>query len=119
MYARFVERRRARPARALDEAVRELADGRVFLGPEAQALGLVDEVGDLNDAIAAAKELAAWLDTPVKIVRYAPAAGTIARTYTPTTSRRRESRECRAARLAERPSPQFMYLWAPGLVATP
>jgi protease-4 len=37
-----------------EEAVRALADGRVFSGEEARLLGLVDETGGFEDAIAAA-----------------------------------------------------------------
>lgn len=40
------------------ERVRELATGELFLGSQAVELGLVDAVGDLNDAVAAAAELA-------------------------------------------------------------
>jgi protease-4 len=40
------------------EAVREIADGRIYTGRQAQDLGLVDELGDLSTAIAAAAELA-------------------------------------------------------------
>jgi protease-4 len=39
------------------EEVRELADGSIYTGRQAQALGLVDEVGTLDDAIAKAAEL--------------------------------------------------------------
>jgi protease-4 len=38
--------------------VTRLADGRVFTGRQAQAAGLVDQLGDLRDAIHAAAELA-------------------------------------------------------------
>ncbi len=37
------------------EQVRKLADGRIYSGEQAKALGLVDEVGYLDDAIEAAK----------------------------------------------------------------
>jgi len=40
------------------DAVREIADGRIFTGRQAQDLGLIDELGDLTTAIAAAAELA-------------------------------------------------------------
>ncbi|MFV9503468.1 MAG: signal peptide peptidase SppA [Oscillochloridaceae bacterium umkhey_bin13] len=40
------------------ERVRELADGRLYTGSQAQALGLVDELGNLDAAIAGAKDLA-------------------------------------------------------------
>ena len=38
--------------------VRELADGRIFSGDQAKALGLVDELGNFEDAIALAAKLA-------------------------------------------------------------
>ncbi|HEY72569.1 MAG: signal peptide peptidase SppA [Chloroflexi bacterium] len=56
IYAGFVEL--VASARDLPlETVRELADGRVYTGRQAQELGLVDEVGTLDDAIAKAAEM--------------------------------------------------------------
>ncbi|MEW6107463.1 MAG: signal peptide peptidase SppA [Bacillota bacterium] len=46
------------------ERVRELATGELFLGSQAVELGLVDAVGDLDDAVAAAAELAG-VESPV------------------------------------------------------
>ncbi|MBI5966251.1 MAG: signal peptide peptidase SppA [Deltaproteobacteria bacterium] len=40
------------------EKVRELADGRIFSGDQAQALGLVDGLGNLQDTIAVAAKMA-------------------------------------------------------------
>ncbi len=40
------------------EAVRRLADGRVFTGRQARALGLVDDMGNLHDALDGAARLA-------------------------------------------------------------
>jgi len=40
------------------EKVRELADGRIFSGDQAQALGLVDGLGNLQDTIAIAAKMA-------------------------------------------------------------
>lgn len=54
------------------EAVRLLADGRVFTGRQAMAAGLVDELGNLQDAIAVAAELAGIEGEP-KVV-YPPKA---------------------------------------------
>jgi protease-4 len=51
-----------------EEQVRKLADGRVYTGMEAKRLGLVDEVGYLEDAIATAKNLANICDA--KVVAY-------------------------------------------------
>lgn len=41
-----------------EEQVREIADGRVYTGTQARELGLVDRLGNRDDAIAGAKELA-------------------------------------------------------------
>jgi protease-4 len=46
------------------EDVRELADGRVYTGRQALELGLVDEVGAPNDAIAKAAELGGIVGEP-------------------------------------------------------
>jgi protease IV len=46
-------------SRKLDEArVRSIADGRIYPAPEALSLGLIDQIGYLEDAIAAAREAA-------------------------------------------------------------
>ena len=50
-----------------DEAVRKLADGRVYTGQEAKADGLVDELGTYQDAIDAAARMAGIAGEP-KIV---------------------------------------------------
>jgi protease-4 len=51
------------------ERVLEVADGRIYTGEQALELGLVDELGGEDQAIAAAKELAA-LDEDALVVRY-------------------------------------------------
>ncbi len=54
------------------EEVLRLADGRIYTGRQALELGLVDEIGNLDDAVEGARELAG-LDRAT-IVRYTPAA---------------------------------------------
>lgn len=45
--------------RSIDlEKVRQIADGRIFSGAQARELGLVDELGNFEDAVEIAKELA-------------------------------------------------------------
>ena len=51
------------------EQVRQLADGRVFTGRQALEVGLVDQLGDLQDAVAIAGELAGIDGEPV-VVNY-------------------------------------------------
>ena len=51
------------------EKVDEIAQGRVWIGETALELGLVDELGDLDQAVAAAAELASLEDYGTKMVR--------------------------------------------------
>lgn len=51
------------------EQVLQLADGRIYTGQQALELGLIDELGDQDAAIAGAKSLAA-LDEDARVVRY-------------------------------------------------
>src|SRR2546422_5311323 len=55
--------RKALPA----DQLKLIADGRVLTGPQAVQLGLVDQVGYLDDGIAAAKQLAGVADARVAI----------------------------------------------------
>ncbi|NJP05541.1 MAG: signal peptide peptidase SppA [Chloroflexaceae bacterium] len=50
------------------EEVLRLADGRIYTGQQAMELGLIDELGNLDDSIAASKELAGLSEA--LIVRY-------------------------------------------------
>ena len=56
VYAKFVGRVAAGRKRAIDE-VRTLAAGRVWTGADAKRLGLVDEIGGLDAALAEARRL--------------------------------------------------------------
>jgi len=56
-YAAFVGRV-ARSRRLTEETVRALATGEIWLGEEAKALGLVDEIGDLERAVELASDAA-------------------------------------------------------------
>jgi protease-4 len=50
------------------DQVRAAADGRVYVGSEAKRIGLVDELGDLEDAVKKAGQLAGLGDSP-KIIK--------------------------------------------------
>lgn len=50
------------------EAMARVATARVFLGPEAKELGLVDEIGYLSDAVARAKSIAGLSDAARVVV---------------------------------------------------
>lgn len=51
------------------DAIHEVAQGRVWTGEKALELGLVDQLGDLNDALAAAAELAELSDYQIDLRR--------------------------------------------------
>lgn len=68
IYDQFIQK--VAEGRKLDpEAVRKIAGGRVWSGREAQALGLVDELGGLDAAITHAAE-AAGLDRDYSLVEF-------------------------------------------------
>jgi protease-4 len=50
--------------RMSEDAVRKLADGRVYTGAEAKNNGLIDDLGTLQDAIAAAGKMAGIVGEP-------------------------------------------------------
>jgi len=51
------------------EKVREIADGRVFTGKQAKEIGLVDELGNLEDAIKEAARLSGIKGEPEVITK--------------------------------------------------
>ena len=73
VYSQFVDAVAA-GRRMSPEQVRPLADGRVFSGRQAQQLGLIDELGDLDAAIAAAGKLAGIEGKP-EVIRESPRRG--------------------------------------------
>ncbi len=73
VYSQFVEAVAA-GRRMTTEQVRPLADGRIFSGRQAMHLGLVDELGDLDAAIAVAGKLAGIEGTP-EVIRETPRRG--------------------------------------------
>lgn len=62
------------------EEVREVADGRIILGVDAVELGLVDEVGYMEDAIARAGELGGISGEP-NVVELEPSTGFLESLY--------------------------------------
>jgi protease-4 len=74
LYARFVgivsSGRTAAGVKNMKEIdVRKFADGRIFLAEEAKELGLVDQIGGRDDAIAAARKWAGDKDATVVVYR--------------------------------------------------
>jgi protease-4 len=96
------------------ERVRALADGRIYTGVQAQELGLVDQVGYLEDAIKEAMKLAEL--TEAKVVTYHRPGSYRANIYSSNgapdgVNINLVQFDLRA--LVHPDSPRFMYLWAP------
>lgn len=98
------------------ERIRTLADGRVYLAPQALEAGLIDQIGGLDDAIAAAKS-AAGVDGPVQVVVYAAPAEYRANIFAGAPDEPRSEAELSVKiplpAWFSSDSPQFLYLWAP------
>jgi protease-4 len=92
-----------------EERVREIADGRIYSGVQAKKLGLVDSLGELDDAAATAGRLAGAKDTT--LVRYVQAP-----TFFETVLARVAPQEPQAQQIMEaagldlEPKPYYLYL---------
>jgi protease-4 len=97
-----------------EEQVRALADGRVYTGIEAQKLGLVDDVGYLEDAIQAAMHLACVQDAA--IVAYDRCPGYRGTIYAGLPKIPEEINvKLDVPGLSSHPTgATFLYLWQPG-----
>jgi protease-4 len=110
MYQRFLEVvRRGRPALAPD-AVSRLADGRIYSAPQALANGLVDRIGDIEDAVELARTRAGVEQARV-VTYHRPREyrKNLLTAQAPDTAPRVEWPLPRF----QLPQPAFLYLWAP------
>lgn len=113
-YARFVGTLRERRSLRDEETLKLATDGRVFTGEQALSLGLVDQLGTLEDTLDLARQLA---DAPnARVVMYIRPFG-----YTGSIYASQPMPPARAAPgpLVELPesvqplAPGFYYLWKP------
>ena len=96
-----------------EERVRALADGRIYTGMEAKELGLVDHVGYLEDAIAAATNMAGVKDA--SIVAYDHGDGYRGSIYArPPRIPSEINVKLEVPGLSKGCGATFMYLWEPG-----
>jgi protease-4 len=108
MYDRFVEVvGQGRPG-LQGEAIRELADGRIYSAPQALELGLVDQIGSLEDGVEATR-LAAGL-SEARVVTYHRPREYRNNLYSASVDAPRFDLDLRAA-LPRLPSAGFLYLW--------
>jgi protease-4 len=97
-----------------EERVRALADGRVYTGVDAQRLGLVDQVGYLEDAIQTAMNMACIKDaTVIAYDRCEGYRGSIYAAVPKIPSEIKVNLDVPA--LAGQHGAAFMYLWEPGV----
>lgn len=98
-----------------EERVRTLADGRVYTGVEAQKLGLVDEVGYLEDALDAAKAMACLKDA--RVIAYDRCEGYRGSIYAGLTQIPSKIQlKLDLPGLPKGTGAAFMYLWEPGVI---
>ena len=111
-FSRFldvVSKGRSLPA----DQLKVIADGRVLTGPQALQLGLVDQVGYLDDGIAAAKKLAGVTDA--RVIMYARPEAYRNNIYSLANGPGGLEALARLdlMNLMHGSSPQFLYLWMP------
>lgn len=109
LHARFISLI-VRERTLAEEQVRALADGRIFTASEARAAGLVDAVGYLDEAVAAARRAAGLADA--KVVVYHRPRQYRATIYSAAEPDPPSLSIADLARLIVA-GPRFLYLWWP------
>jgi len=113
-YGRFVDVVASSRTKLTKEKVRELADGRVYSGCQAQKLGLVDDLGGLDSAIDRAKELAGM--KKAKVIMYHRPTGYRGNIYSSTKPLPAANSQGNVLNIQVpdlMPQGAFMYLWQP------
>jgi protease-4 len=90
--------------------IEQLADGRVYSARQALDAGLVDALGDLPEAVDAAKR-AAGIEGEARVVVYHRAGEEPENLF---WARAPAAPEADALDLSQLSGPEFLYLWAPG-----
>jgi protease-4 len=98
-----------------EDKVKKLADGRIYTGQEAKNLGLVDEVGYLEDALQSAMDMAGIRDA--KLVAYDRGDGYRGSIYSrmPKIPNQINVKLDVPGLAAPTAGATFMYLWEPGV----
>jgi protease IV len=111
MYGRFV--RLVAESRKIPEArVRAFADGRIYTAEQARALGLVDRIGYLDEAVAAARQAASL--TQARVVMYHRPREYRANLYSSSPPAGADTLIAQmASLLGGGPGARFLYLWWP------
>jgi len=112
MYGRFVSLI-ARSRKLSEEQVRTFADGRIYTAEQAKALGLVDEIGYMDEVLAAARKAAGVEEA--RVIMYHRPKEYRANFYSaaPTPTPGVESSLQQLTTLVSGSGPRFLYLWWP------
>jgi protease-4 len=99
-----------------EDKVKKLADGRIYTGQEAKKLGLVDEVGYLEDALHTALDMAGIQDA--KVVAYDRGEGYRGSIYSrmPKIPSQINVKLDVPGLANPTAGATFLYLWEPGVV---
>jgi protease-4 len=93
------------------ERVLEIADGRIYTGAQALELGLIDELGNLDEAVAGAKDLAGLGDALV--VRYTRSSSLRSLLLSRLAAPQAQPDPLGLRSITSPPAPQLEYRWRP------
>jgi len=112
MYGRFVTLI-ARSRKIPEDRVRTFADGRIYTAEQAKALGLVDQIGYMDDVVAAARKAAGIEDA--RVIMYQRPKDYRANFYSaaPAPVPGLEASLQQLTALVSGSGPRFLYLWWP------
>ena len=112
MYGRFVTLI-ARSRKIPEDRVRTFADGRIYTAEQAKALGLVDEIGYMDDVVKAARKAAGVEEA--RVIMYQRPKDYRANFYSaaPAPVPGLESSLQQLTALVSGSGPRFLYLWWP------
>lgn len=112
-YGDFVKIVKAAPNHVKASDWEMLTDGRIVTGKEAAQYGLIDQVGDINDAIAKAKELAKIKNANIiQYTREGEFKGSVyANTPAPAPQINMVNINADFSEIQASTHPQFLYLW--------
>ena len=112
MYGRFVALI-ARSRKIPEDRVRSFADGRIYTAEQAKALGLVDEIGYMDDVVAAARKAAGIEEA--RVIMYQRPKDYRANFYSaaPAPVPGLETSLQQLSALVSGSGPRFLYLWWP------
>jgi len=109
-YGRFVDVVAASRSKLSREQVKALADGRVYTGEQARKLGLVDNLADVDEAVALAKTRSG--SKAVKVVMYHRPLGYRANAYSSLSMPAQINLvNLSVPGLLDLTRPRFLYLW--------